>query len=133
MPRMREAIRSGWKSSIMSSFSPVPTNLMGLPVDGPDGEGRAAPGVAVQLGEHDAVDAQRLVKGSGGVHRILAGHGVHHQQDLVGMDGGLDALQLVHQGLVHMEPAGGVQEDHVVAVVPGVARWHSLAMCTGSA
>ena len=32
IPRMREAMRSGWNSSIMSSFSPVPTNLMGLPV-----------------------------------------------------------------------------------------------------
>ena len=32
MPRMREAMRSGWKGSIMSSFSPTPMNLMGLPV-----------------------------------------------------------------------------------------------------
>ena len=94
---------------------------MGLPVDGPDGEGRAATGVAVQLGQHHAVDAQRLVKGSGGVHRILAGHGIHHQQDLIGMDGSLHPLQLIHQGLIHMEPAGGVQEDHITAVVPGMA------------
>ena len=28
----RKAMRSGWKGSIMSSFSPVPANLMGLPV-----------------------------------------------------------------------------------------------------
>ena len=32
MPRMRLAMRSGWKTSIWSSFSPTPTNLMGLPV-----------------------------------------------------------------------------------------------------
>ena len=32
MPRMRLAIRSGWKGSIWSSFSPMPANLMGLPV-----------------------------------------------------------------------------------------------------
>ena len=32
MPRMREAMRPGWKGSIWSSFSPVPMNLMGLPV-----------------------------------------------------------------------------------------------------
>ena len=37
-----------------------------------------------------------------------------------GVHGGLDALELVHQLLVHMEPAGGVQEHHVVAVLPGV-------------
>ncbi len=32
MPRMREAIRSGWKTSISFSFSPMPTNLMDFPV-----------------------------------------------------------------------------------------------------
>ena len=32
MPRMRLAIRAGWKGSRSSSFSPVPWNLMGLPV-----------------------------------------------------------------------------------------------------
>ena len=30
MPRMRSAMRSGWKTSSASIFSPVPTNLMGL-------------------------------------------------------------------------------------------------------
>ena len=32
MPRIRLAIRSGWKTSRSSIFSPVPANLMGLPV-----------------------------------------------------------------------------------------------------
>ena len=32
MPRMREAMRSGWKSSIASSFSPTPSSLIGQPV-----------------------------------------------------------------------------------------------------
>ena len=59
-------------------------------------------------------------QGLGRVHCVLADHGVHHQQDLRGLHGGLDALELVHQLLVHMEPAGGVQEHHVVAVLPGV-------------
>jgi len=95
--------------------------LDGLAGGGPNRESSAATGVAVQLGQHHAVDAQRLVKGSGGVHRILAGHGIHHQQDLIGMDGSLHPLQLIHQGLIHMEPAGGVQEDHITAVVPGMA------------
>ena len=31
-----------------------------------------------------------------------------------------DILQLLHEGFVHMEPAGGVKEDHVVAVLLGV-------------
>ena len=94
--------------------------LDGLAGGGPDGQGRAASGVAVQLGEHDAVDAQGLVKGGGGVDGILTGHGVYHQENFVGMNLGLDVLQLVHQGLVHMQTTGGVQKHHVVAVVPGV-------------
>ncbi|MCY1437034.1 hypothetical protein D9M71_531800 [compost metagenome] len=32
MPRMREAIRSGWNGSSASLFSPIPMNLIGLPV-----------------------------------------------------------------------------------------------------
>ena len=32
MPRMRPAIRLGWKSSSASVFSPVPISLIGLPV-----------------------------------------------------------------------------------------------------
>ena len=32
MPRIRDAIRSGWKTSRSSSFSPIPANLIGFPV-----------------------------------------------------------------------------------------------------
>ncbi len=32
MPRIREAIRSGWNGSSASVFSPTPRNLIGLPV-----------------------------------------------------------------------------------------------------
>ena len=88
--------------------------------DGLDRQGRAASGVAVELGEHHAVDVQPLVEGAGRVHRVLAGHGVHHQQDLVRLDLGLDGLQLVHEGLIHVQAAGCVEEDHVVAVLDGV-------------
>ncbi len=41
MPRIREAIRSGWNGSKSSSFSPMPANLIGLPVT--DLRLRAAP------------------------------------------------------------------------------------------
>ena len=95
--------------------------LDGLAGGGSDGEGGAAPGVTVQFGEDDAVDPQGLVKGGGGVYRVLAGHGVHHQQNLVGMDSGLHPLQLVHQCLIHVETAGGIQKHHVAAVIFGVA------------
>ena len=46
---------------------------------------------AIQLGEHHPVDVQGVVKGLGRVHRVLADHGVHHQQNLGGLHCGLDA------------------------------------------
>ena len=73
--------------------------------------------VAVQLGQHDAGDVQRLVKGAGGVYRVLAGHGVDDEHDLGRLGGGLDVLQLVHELLVYVKAAGRVQKDEVVAVL----------------
>ena len=87
-----------------------------------DGERRAAPGVAVQLGEQHTVNAQRLVEGGGGVDRVLTGHGVHHQHDLAGLHRRLDPLELVHQRLVDVESSGGIQHHHVVAVILRVAN-----------
>ena len=92
----------------------------GLSGSRPDGQGRTAAGVAVQLGQHHAVNAQCIVESLGGIHRVLTGHGVHHQQDLIGLHGGLDVPQLVHQRLVDMQTAGGIQKHHVIAVVSGV-------------
>ena len=86
----------------------------------PDGEGRAAAGVAVQLGEHHTRDAQRPIKGGGGVHRVLTGHRVHHQQDLRRLHRVADALQLLHQGLIDVQATGRVEKDQVVAVLFGV-------------
>ena len=94
--------------------------LDGLARHRPDRQRRAAAGVAVQLGQQHAVDAQRVVKGLGRVHRVLTGHGIHHQQDLVGLDGGLHRLQLVHQCLVDVQAAGGIQKHDVVTVVGGI-------------
>ena len=94
--------------------------LDGLAGGRSNGEGRTAAGVAVQLGEHHARDAQRLVKGGGGVHRVLTGHRVHHQQDLRRLHRVADALQLLHQGLIDVQATGRVQKDQVVAVLFGV-------------
>ena len=84
------------------------------------GQGRAAAGVAVQLGEDHAVHAELLVEGLGHVHGVLTGHGVHHQEDFLGLHGLLDPRQLVHQLGVDVQPAGGIDDQHVPAVVPGV-------------
>ena len=77
----------------------------------------AAAGVAVELREHDAGDIERVVKGLRGRHRVLADHRVDDEQDLRGVDGGLDVLQLGHERLVDVQAAGRVEKDEVVAVL----------------
>ena len=50
--------------------------LDGLARDLAHGKRRAAPGIAVHLGEHDAGDIQALVEGGGHGDRVLTGHGL---------------------------------------------------------
>ena len=38
------------------------------------------------------------------------------------VDGGFHSLELVHQSLVHMEPAGSVQKDQIITMVSGMAQ-----------
>ena len=63
------------------------------------GQRGAAAGVAVELGEHDAVEADALVEGLRGGHRVLADHRVDHEQRLVGLHGVADLAQLRHERL----------------------------------
>jgi hypothetical protein len=53
-------------------------------------------------------DAERLVEPLRDPHRVLAGHAVGHQQDLVRLDRGLDAGELAHHLVVDLQPARGV-------------------------
>ena len=94
--------------------------LDGLARHGLDGERRAAAGVAVELGEHHAGDAESLVKGGGGVHGVLTGHRVHNEQDLRRLGFGLDAAQLIHERLVNVEAAGRIEEYEIVSVTARV-------------
>jgi len=54
-------------------------------------------------------------------HRFLAGSGVRDQQCLVGRDALRDASNLVHQRVVDLQSAGGV-EDHVTVALGAGAR-----------
>ena len=66
---------------------------------------RTAAGIAVGLGEDDAVDADRFVEGLGDVHGVLTGHGVHDQQSLVHGDSLFDLDQLLHQHFIDLQAA----------------------------
>ena len=113
MPRMRLAIRSGWKTSKSSSFSPVGREQDRHAGDLAHRQRRAAAGVAVQLGQHHTGEADAVAERLGGGDGVLADHRVEHEQHLVGLDGVPDRGGLAHHLLVDAQPAGGVDDDHV--------------------
>jgi hypothetical protein len=91
----------------------------GLAGDGFDGEGGAAAGVGVELGEDDAVEFELFVEGFGGVDGVLADHGIDDEEDLMGLDLDVDGFEFVHQRLIDVEAAGGVEDDDVPAILLG--------------
>ena len=86
-----------------------------------DGEGSAAAGVAVHLGEDGAGDGEQIVEGLGGVDGVLAGHGVGDEEDLGWVEELFELRHLVHERGVDLVAAGGVDDEHVAAVVGGFA------------
>jgi hypothetical protein len=66
--------------------------LDGRAGDLPHRQRRAAARIAVGLGQDDAGQRQRLLEGLGGVDRVLALHGVDHEQ---GLDRVQDGMQLL--------------------------------------
>ena len=86
--------------------------LDGFADHGLDGEGRTAAGITVHLGEDHAVEVEAVVEGLGGLHGILAGHRIDHEQGLGRADGLVQRGDLVHQRLVHGQTAGGIDHHH---------------------
>ncbi len=75
-----------------------------------------AAGVAVELGHDQAADADALIEGGGDRQRLLAGHGVDHQDPLARFQQPAELGQFVHERFVDLQPTGGV-DDHQVAEV----------------
>ena len=81
------------------------------------GERGAASGIAVELCEDNAGYFEQVVEALRYVDRVLTCHRVDNEENLVGVDLRLDLFELVHQHLVDVETAGGIEDNHVVAVV----------------
>ena len=79
--------------------------------DGLHAQCGAATGITVELGHDAAVELQGIIECLGAIHGVLTGHRVDDQVNLVRRDAAIDALQLLHQLLVDVQPAGGI-EDH---------------------
>ena len=83
---------------------------------------RAAAGVAVDLRQHHAGDADLAVELAGALDGVLPGHRVGDVEQVGGLDHVLDRDQLGHQLVVDVQPAGGVDDDDVAAGVAGLGH-----------
>ena len=119
MPRMREAIRSGWKTSKSSSFSPVDANMIGRPVSCATDSAappRASPSSLVSTTPSKPTPSRNACAVVTASWPIIAST---TNRISSGIDGVADVGGLLHQLLVDAEPAGGVDDHDVVQLCAG--------------
>jgi len=103
-----------------------------LPCHLANGKGRAAARVAVHFGEHHAGDRKLFVELVGRTHRVLAGHGVGHKQNFLGVEQLLERLHFRHQVVVDVQASGGIDDQKVASGVGGFfARFFGQAFHCG--
>ena len=122
IPRIRPAIRSGWKSSKSSSFSPVDANAIGLPTTSLTDNAappRASPSTLVR---YDPVELQRLVERLRRRDCVLARHGVDDEERVMRLDCRRNLADLLHHFGVDGQPAGGVDDQHVAPDPDGFSQ-----------
>src|SRR3954470_4238614 len=86
-----------------------------------DGDDDAALGGAVELGQHDAGDVDDLGEHPSLNQAVLTRGRIEDEEHLVDraapLDDALDLAELVHQALLGVQPAGGVDQDRVCALL----------------
>ncbi len=87
-----------------------------------DRQSRAAPGVAVGLGQHHPGQRQGVIERLGGGGRILAGHAVDHKQGFNRIERRVQALDFCHHVLIDVQAAGGIDDQHLHGMQPGVLQ-----------
>jgi hypothetical protein len=92
--------------------------LIGAPVTART-DSAAPPRVAVELGQHDAGQRERVAERLRGVHRVLALHRVDDEQRLDRRNRRVQLGDLLHHRLVDREPTRRVDDQHVVVVRAG--------------
>jgi hypothetical protein len=83
---------------------------------------RAAPprAVAIHFGENRPGNADFVVEGAGQVSGFLTGHGIHHQQHFIRVDGSFDVGQFGHHLRVNLQASGGINNHGIDPVSPGL-------------
>src|SRR5687767_11088709 len=81
---------------------------------GADGKNRASARVAVELGEYNAAEWQRLMKRVRGVHSVLSGHGIKHEEYFVWLHVVADGAHFLHHLFIDVQTSGGVDDNDIV-------------------
>ena len=119
MPRIRDAIRSGWKYSSWSSFSPTETSLIGLPVTAwteSAAPPRASPSSFVSTTPSKAIRSKNASATLTASWPVMASS---TSRTLVGFAASRTRASSSISVLVDVQPAGGVDDDDVVAGLAG--------------
>ena len=122
MPSRRETNRSAWNGSRSSMRSPLPTNAIGTPTTDTTESAappRASPSIFVST---TPVTPTCAVELAGALDRVLPGHRVGDVEQVDRSRRVLDRDELVHQLVVDVQAARGVDDDDVVADVAGLGQ-----------
>ncbi len=80
-------------------------------------ESCAAACISIELGQDHARKADAIVEGARDVHRLLTGHRIGDEQDLIGINGDLHLLEFFHHRLVDVQAPSSVNEDNITQVL----------------
>ena len=80
-----------------------------------DRQRRTTAGIAVEFRQYHSVEIQTIVELLGGVHSVLTGHGIDHEQGLARRDSLLDSRYLLHHLLIHSQTTGRIDDHDVIA------------------
>ena len=83
-------------------------------------DGGPTPGVAVEFGEDEPGQVEPVLKALGNIDSFLTGHRIHHEKGLVWRCLPSYISEFVHQLLVDLQPAGGVDDHHVPVQTGGL-------------
>src|SRR6202035_1023566 len=116
IPHAEDAPGDAFGMNLFERLDPLadPDQHDRLAGNGAHRQGRTAPRIAVDPGQHDRRDAGALAKGFGDIDRILPGHAVGDDQVLVGVGGRAHRRHFEHQLFVDVEPPGGVENYDII-------------------
>ena len=82
-----------------------------------DTQGSTTTGISIELREYHTVEIQTVVELLRRIHSILTGHGVHHKQGLVRLDGLFQVRDLLHHLLIDSQSTGSIDDDDGIALL----------------